>query len=173
MGSRCDKSSHDSLALWTMLCLWPEYKGNWVSRNCLEIMTFPGDGRIWGIFSKKRGAAECLVLQDKHNQAPLLQRVKNKINNLHLETKFISIACTRAEGNCLQRWTANSLPFSLRQERRASLGEKVTFRPHTHTPESLESSPWANGAGARMGGFCSILLWPSSKTRAADSVESR
>lgn len=65
-------------------------------------MTFPVDGRIGGIFYKKEGREKCLVLQDKHNRVSPLQRVKNKINNLHLETKFISIACTGEKRNCLQ-----------------------------------------------------------------------
>lgn len=49
---------------------------------------------------KQEGQGECLLLQDKHDSVPPLQRVKLKIHDLHLETKFISIACI-SEGKLL------------------------------------------------------------------------
>lgn len=121
---------------------------------------------------KQEGQGECLLLQDKPNSVPLLQRVKPKTHNLHSETKCISIACIewRETAYNAELLTA-SPPRSDRKEE--PLSNKEWPSDHTHMPESLESSPWAIGAGAKMSGFFSIWPWPCSKTKAADAVESK
>lgn len=154
MGSRRDKSSHDSLTLWTMLCLWPEYKGNWVSRNCPEIMTFPVDGRIGGIFYKKKGGRSVWFYRTNTTELFSCWGLKqDKWSSLRDQVHQYCLH--KREGKLLTRLNCQQPPLLIQTGKKSLFPRKSDLQT-THTPPvSSESSPWANGAGARTGGVFS------------------